>query len=112
MLSINVEYRKNVLFIRLIGKLNKNNFYKINDELDNLINKLGINNIVFNFDELYSIDTYSVNCLINWHNLIKERRGVSYICGIHNYHKLNNLLSCIKEISNELCAIRVINWNN
>lgn len=112
MLSYYIEYRKNILFIRLIGVLNKKTFISLDRELDNIINILGFYNIVFNFDELISIDSYSINELIKWYNLIKKGKGVSYVCGIHTSLNTNNLLKYIKEINNELCAIRVINWNN
>lgn len=112
MFKYNIEYRENILFFRLIGILNKNNIDIINNELENIICKLGIYNIVFNLEELIEIDLEATNCLINWYSLIKERKGVSLVCGVHGCLKKSNLLNYINEISNELCAIRVINWNN
>ncbi len=112
MFNYNIEYRKNILFIRLIGELNYNNLYLIDNELENIINNMGIYCIVFNFEELKSIDSYSVTNLIKWYNLIKKRKGVSFACGIRGKIGLNSLLSNMCEISNELSAIRVINWNN
>ena len=111
-LTYNIEYRENVLFIRLIGKLTKNNIHTLNEELDNIINNLGIYNIVFNFEELEEIDKESTLCLINWYNHIKSRKGVSLVCGVHGCIKRSNLLNYMKEIGNEISAIRVINWNN
>lgn len=112
MFTYNIEYRENILFIRLIGKLTKKNISNIDAELQHIICNLGIYNLVFNFEELEYIDTYSSNILINWYNLIKSRKGVSLVCGVKDCIKKSNLLSYMKEISNELCAIRVINWNN
>lgn len=112
MFKYNIEYRKNVLFIRLIGNLNINNINIINNELNFLINQLGFTNIVFNFEQLNYIDIYSINNIIGWYNLIKERKGVSFICGVHGYDKRYNLLNYMNEIGNEISAIKVINWNN
>lgn len=112
MFTYNIEYRENILFIRLIGSLNKNTIKYIDNELDNIVNDLGIYNIVFNFQELIELDNYAAHALINWYNLIKSRKGVSLACGVTGCVKKSNLLSYMKEISNELCAIRVINWNN
>ena len=64
MFKYNIEYRKNVLFIRLIGNLNINNINIINNELNFLINQLGFTNIVFNFEQLNYIDIYSINNII------------------------------------------------
>ena len=71
MFTYNIEYRENILFIRLIGNLNKNSISIIDNELENIICKLGIYNIVFNFEELNEIDLVATNSLINWYNLIK-----------------------------------------
>lgn len=112
MFDYNVEYRKNILFIRLIGDLNSSNVITLDTELENIINNLGIKCIVFNFEQLKSIDTNSVQILTKWYSLIKRRKGVSYICGVQGKLRINSLLSNMCEISNELSAIRVINWNN
>ena len=58
MFTYNIEYRENILFIRLIGSLNKNTIKYIDSELDNIVNNLGIYNIVFNFQELIELDNY------------------------------------------------------
>ena len=112
MFDYNIEYRKNILFIRMNGNLNSNSFSIIEKELDIVINKLGFYNIVFNFELVDNIDIYSINKLIGWYNLIKKRKGVSYICGINSKLRNNKLLNYMNEISDELCAIRVINWKN
>jgi len=112
MFTYNIEYRKNILFIRLIGNLNINNISIINNELNLLINQLGFVNIVFNFEELDYIDIYSINNIISWYNNIRARKGVSFICGVHGYDNRNNLLNYMNEIDNEISAIKVINWNN
>lgn len=112
MFYYNIEYRENILFIRLIGDLNKKNINSLDEEIKNIIYNLGIYNIVFNFAELNKIDMYSSNLIIDWYNLIKQRKGVSLVCGMHNKMRKNTLLSNLNEINNELCAIRVINWNN
>ena len=112
MFDYNIEYRKNILFIRLIGSLNYNNVVSLDNELENIINKMGIKCIVFNFEQLKSIDTNSIQVLIKWYSLIKRRKGVSYICGVRGKLRIDSLLSNMCEVSNELSAIRVINWNN
>ena len=112
MFNYNIEYRENILFIRLIGNLNKDNIYELDREIKNIIYNLGIYNIVFNFEQLDSIDSKTITYFINYNNLLKERKGVSLVCGVHGCIKGSKLLSYMKEISNELCAIRVINWNN
>ena len=57
-------------------------------------------------------EKYYYFCLIDYYNLLKKRKGVSLVCGVHGCLKNSGLLNYMKEISSELCAIRVINWNN
>ena len=100
-----LEYRENILFIRIIGILNKNNINILDEELDNIVNKLGISNIVFNLEGVTNIDTIASNKLIDWSNIINIGEGVSYFCGTN---KLNN----VNIINNELSAIKEINWKS
>lgn len=75
MFTYNLEYRENILFIRLIGKLNNKTIKVLNGELENIINNLGIYNIVFNLSELVSINTQSVDCLVYWYEQLKNKKG-------------------------------------
>lgn len=112
MFTYNIEYRENILFIRFIGDLDEKFMKQINIELDNIINDLGISNIVFNISNLDNIDSTALNELINWYNLINNGKGVSLICGGYTHLKNILLLNNIKILNNELSAIKLINWNN
>ena len=112
MFTYNMEYRENILFIRFIGSLNKYTIKCIDEELNNIIYNMGIYNIVFNLQELEEIDHEAIQSLIKWNNIINKRKGVSLVCGMHDSVKRDNLQCYMKEISNELCAIKMINWNN
>ena len=76
-----LEYRKNILFI------------KINVEITN--KTLCIYNIVFNFEGVTNIDESSVQCLKNWNDLIRKRKGVNYICSLSEIIKKTNILNYI-----------------
>lgn len=111
MFTYNIEYREQVLFIRFIGSLNKYTIKCIDEDLNNIVGNMGFNNIVFNLEEVVELDNTAISSLIHWHDLVKKRKGVSFICGLNDDVK-KNLTSHIEEISNELCAIRLINWKN
>ncbi len=112
MFTYNMEYRENILFIRLIGSLNKYTIKCLSDELENIVYNLGIYNIVFNFEQLEEIDKQATKKIVEWYNIIRNRKGVSLACGLNNVVKRKNLLRYMQEINNELCAIKMINWNN
>ena len=56
MLSVNTEYRNGIMFVRLKGYLNKNTIEKLDKKVTNVIDKMGIRNIVLNVTDLKQID--------------------------------------------------------
>lgn len=56
MLDINITPYQGILFVRLKGSLNKNSLEKLRREVSELIQKIGVKNIVFNLKELDEID--------------------------------------------------------
>lgn len=114
LLDIDLEFCKGILFIRLKGILNKNTVDKLKNEVNNLVEEVGIRNLVFNISELKSIDCYGINALLNNYELCKNNNGRSLVCGINNNlvkHRINNsrLLKYMYETSDELSAVNVIN---
>lgn len=100
MLKINTEFRKGIMFIRIKGNLNKNNITTITCE--------DFKYIVFNFDNLLSIDSYSINYIINYNNKIKNNKGKLIICESNN-NIINNLFKdIIPIIDNEIKAFNIL----
>ncbi len=112
MFTYNMEYRERVLFIRLIGSLDNNIITYLDKELDTLVNQMGITNIVFNLSEVDKMSDEVMMTLVKWYQNIKERKGVSFVCGIKHIQNKQLILRHIQEVSSELNAIRVINWKN
>ncbi len=98
MLDINTEFRKGILFIRLNGYLNKDNLHKV-------IKIRGFNYIVFNIDNLYAIDTYGIDFLLNINKKLQKEKGKLLICD-KNYHK-DYIFGKIPKINNELEAFKL-----
>lgn len=114
MLEIETEIRKGILFIRLIGDLNKNTVNKLHTEVTSMVKDNGISNIVFNLDKLDSIDMKGINALFYNYELVNNNNGKSLICNLHNIaikHRINNsrLLNYMNETSDELTALNIIN---
>jgi len=108
LLKINTEFRKGIMFIRIKGSLNKNNINNIECE--------DFKYVVFNFDNLLSIDSYSINYIINYNNKIKNDNGKLIICDSNN-NLVNNLFKDkIPIIDNEIKAFNIlwkeIKWMN
>ena len=111
-LKIYTEYRNGILFVRLNGNLTKDTVGKLNDKVTNLINKVGIRNVVFNVEKLKRIDFKGINSLLYNYELVKKNEGRIFLCG--NNDKINKALKgghvfqYISEISNELCAMNLM----
>lgn len=113
MLTITTEYRQNILFIRLNGYLTKKTLNILKQNVTNIIKGGGIRNIVINLENLDEIDVEGINELLYCYELCKKNQGVSLLCGNNDKIKSNikqhHLLKYMYEISNELCAMKIIN---
>ena len=101
-LNINMEYISGVLFVRIIGSLNKLTSSKLVDILIPIIISQGIKNLVYNFDELDSIDEVGGKSLLLGYNAILNNNGKVLV--INN--KFN--LEYFKEVDNELSALNIL----
>ena len=101
-LNINMEYKSGVLFVRLIGSLNKLTSYKLVDTLIPIIVSQGIRNLVYNFNELDSIDEVGYKTLLLGYNSIINNNGDVLVVG----NRFN--LGYFKEVNNELSALKIL----
>lgn len=114
MLSIIMEFRKGILFVRLEGSLTKMTVDKLNNEVTKLIKDNGIRNIVFNISNLTTIDVKGINTLLYNYEICRNNNGKSLVCGVTNdivreRIKHSRLLNYMYEASDELAAINIIN---
>ena len=97
-----MEYKNGVLFVRLIGSLNKLTANKLVDVLIPIINKHGIKNMVYNFSDLKSIDNHGNNALLEGYNAIINNYGKVLV--VNNRFNLENF----KEVKDELSALNIL----
>lgn len=101
------------MFVRLRGELTKDTVSKLDKKVTNKIENLGICNLVFNVTNLKIIDYKGINKLLYNYEIIKKNKGKILLCGnnlnISKKIKKSRLLNYIYEISNELCAMKIIN---
>lgn len=111
MLTIDKEFRKGILFVRLLGVLNKDTVDKLYKEVTTLVEDMEIKNVVFNINMLEKIDVYGINELLINYNICKKNNGTSLICG--NNSKVNDYIKkspikFIGRISSEINALDLI----
>lgn len=113
MLAINKEFRKGILFVRLIGILNVETVKYLEEDITSLVIDMQIRNVVFNISGLSIIDITGINEILKIHNICKHNNGISLLCGVNDNLKedINNSLihKNMMEISDEISAIKVIN---
>lgn len=102
MLNINMEYRKGVLFVRLKGSLDEKTSFKLLDTLLPIIIKHGIKFLVYNFQELTSIDEIGNKSLLLGYNAIQNNNGNVLVVD----NRFN--LEYFKETENELMALEIL----
>ncbi len=114
MLKIDMEFCKGILFVRLEGELNVDTSSKVEREIGRMINEGGIKYLVFNIENLTSIDMNGIDAIIKNNEIINKNNGRAFICGLNNdlvkYRiEHSRLLKYISETNNELGALNIIN---
>ena len=108
-----VEYRKGILFIRLIGNLVKETVPILEIDVNTIIKENQIRYIVINMEELENIDRKGIHMLYYIYELSKKNKGNTLICNLKKEDvkkrlKQNRIFHYIKEIRNELVAFELI----
>lgn len=105
---MDLEYVKEILFIRLKGNLNKKMSYKINNYLIPVLKKHKIKKVICNLKEMKSIDESGINAILNTKCVIKNNKGKIYICEVNKENSLKLKKLHIKQTSSEMTALKLI----
>ncbi len=88
MLKMDLEYRnfkrykREILFVRLKGSLNKKTVYKIHTYLVPVLKKHKIENLIYNFKSLESIDESGIDAILFTKCMVKKYQGNIFICNV------------------------------
>lgn len=105
LLKINLEFRKGVLFVRLNGKLNDKDSL---DNINSLINEIGIKYIVININNLKCIDLDGIKCILNYQDKLINNNGLLLLCESNNLISNRIFKNKIPYINNEIQAFDLI----
>ena len=75
MLETNIEFKKGVLFIRIIGSLNKENSYKLKKQIIPLILKNGFKYVVLNLNGVDILDNYGIEVIDEINDVVLKFNG-------------------------------------
>lgn len=111
MLKIEIEYKRGILFVRLIGEVNKTTIKNM-DIVDNMIRRAGIKYLLINLEKVTIIRHDEIVSLISkYKNLIGDD-GKLLICGYYDSLKLKVDVKDIDKIywsGKEISAFNIIN---
>ena len=113
MLNIVMEFRKGILFVRLKGKLIKDNIKEFQEEVIYRIQNNGIHNVVINIEGLEELDLKGINALLYCYESCKKNKGTALLCGStkENVKKRiakGRLCNYMFQIDNELEALEQV----
>ena len=111
MLKMDLEYKSGVLFIRLEGNLIRKTNYKINNYIIPVIIKHEIKYVIYNLEKLKTIDESGIDAILNTKCKIKNNKGTIYLCKVSDEISKKIKRLKIKELSDELTALRKIEVN-
>lgn len=110
-MNIKMEYKKGILFIRIIGKFNRITYKYFNEEVFPVLLKNELKYIVINLDKLINIDKYGIKSLIDLININKSYKGRIIFCNLKSSVKSLLEESIIKNdyfiSENELESVRM-----
>lgn len=108
-----LEYRKGILFIRIIGNLTKENLKELEGKINKIIKEEKIKNVVLNMHYISEIDNKGINILFYIYELVNKYNGFVFITNLENKNireklKKMKIFKYIDEINNELDAFNLI----
>ena len=111
MVKIECEYKKGILFVRLIGGVNKTTINNM-EVVDNMIKRAGIKYLLINLEKAIVISHKEISNLITrYKNLIGDD-GKLLICGYYNPTKINIKVEDTDKVylsGKEVSAFNIIN---
>lgn len=100
-----MEFRKGILFVRLIGNLSDKNCFEVEDALKEVIVEKGVKYVVLNLENVRISTINAYNLIIKYNSFIRINQGSLII--VANYIKMPDFLN-IKAADNELQAMNLM----
>lgn len=108
MFHMDLEYNKGILFARLSGDLSRKCSYKLNNYLVPVILKHKIKFLVYNLFDVTAIDESGLDAILNTKCAIRTNKGKIFLCEVPKEISKDIRRLHIKETSNELTALDLI----
>ena len=107
MLKMDLEFNKGILFVRLWGRLLRNNCYKINNYLNPVLKKHKIKYLIYNFNFLEEIDASGIDAILRTKYIIKNNQGKIRMCQLNKNIKEKLKKVHLAIIASEFAAFKL-----
>lgn len=111
MLTINMNFIKGILFVRLKGILDGDTSIMLNNKLYNMVTENGVKYILLNLDDVTYVDKYGVDVIIKNYIEVNQNKGKFIIVGINKLF-LNDrkcIANNLYQINNESKVFDLVN---
>lgn len=111
MLKIECEYKKGILFVRLMGEFNKSTIKNM-EVVDNMIKKAGIRYLLINLEKVTIISHKEISNLIARYKDLIGKDGRLLICGYYHNSNVNLEIDETQKIylpGREVSAFNIVN---
>lgn len=106
-----IEYKKNILYVKISGVLVGNKIEQLESELIPIILGLKSNKVTINLSELELIDNRGINSLIKVSDAVNKFKGKVVLCDLNNYlnsiFKHSNIFDYCFKSKNEKTSLEV-----
>lgn len=103
-MQISTEYRKGVLFVRIIGRIDNNDYLKV---IDKLVNDFGIKYVVINIENIKCVSLECIDHIKKYNNEILKKKKYLLICD-SNLRRKGIFKNIVPNVSSELDAFSLI----
>lgn len=113
MLKVILEYRKGILFVRLIGDLTKETIVTFEKQVLVKMKQGGIYHIVYNFEQLKHLDQAGYHRILYSYELCQKHRGKIFVCNnmkeqISDFLKHRRIAKYVSFLNNELDVFKEV----
>ena len=108
-MDIDIDYKKGILFIRIIGNFIRSNISKFEERIIPIILELTAKKVSINLSNIIMIDNYGLESFIKISNIVNRFNGKVAICDINNYIKSSDVFDYCFKSKNEESVVGVLN---
>ena len=108
-MDIDIDYKKGILFIRIIGNFIRSNISKFEERIIPIILELTAKKVSINLSNIIMIDNYGLESFIKISNIVNRFNGKVAICDVNNYIKSSDVFDYCFKSKNEESVVGVLN---